>query len=256
MLNRQHSCLLAAFVSSAALALTAHAQSFSVAVWGDNSNYQTNLPTGLSNVVALAAGANHTLALTSNGTVVAWGDDRFYQVTLPPGLSGVIGIAASYYHCLAVLTNGTVVGWGDDTSGRRNPPAGLSNFIAVAAGFYHSLALMSDGTVIGWGDNTYGQRSIPAGVRRAIAIAAGEQHSVALFAPLPPVVLSIVLPSGGPARLQFSSSPRLSYPIQASTNPVDWDTLGTATDLGNGSYEFQDAAAGSFKARFYRAASS
>src|SRR5436190_24269899 len=61
---------------------TALAQSSSVAAWGDNSNHQTNLPTGLTNIVALAAGANHSLALRGDGVVLAWGDDSSLQVTL------------------------------------------------------------------------------------------------------------------------------------------------------------------------------
>ena len=36
-----------------------------VAAWGDNSQGQTNVPSGLSNVVAIAAGYGHSLALTA-----------------------------------------------------------------------------------------------------------------------------------------------------------------------------------------------
>ena len=44
-----------------------------VAAWGNNDSGQTTVPAGLSNVVAIAAGYYHSLALTSNGSVVAWG---------------------------------------------------------------------------------------------------------------------------------------------------------------------------------------
>ncbi|MGD0262559.1 MAG: hypothetical protein ABSD29_22575 [Verrucomicrobiota bacterium] len=47
-----------------------------VAAWGDvNSSYgETNVPTGMSNVVAIAAARSpHSLALKSDGTVAAWG---------------------------------------------------------------------------------------------------------------------------------------------------------------------------------------
>ena len=39
--------------------------------WGDNSNGQTNVPAGLSNVVALGAGDHHNCALKADGTRVA-----------------------------------------------------------------------------------------------------------------------------------------------------------------------------------------
>ncbi len=48
------------------------------------------------------AGGCHSLALQSDGTVVAWGDNRFGQTNVPPGLSNVVAIAAGYYHSLAI----------------------------------------------------------------------------------------------------------------------------------------------------------
>src|SRR5438128_2343625 len=44
-----------------------------VIAWGAYAN--TNVPTGLIRVVALAAGAHHNVALKSDGTVVAWGSN-------------------------------------------------------------------------------------------------------------------------------------------------------------------------------------
>ena len=52
--------------------LAGHAAS-EVVAWGDNDSGQTNVPSGLSNVVAIAAGGYHSLALTAEGRVVAWG---------------------------------------------------------------------------------------------------------------------------------------------------------------------------------------
>jgi len=64
--------------------------SFSVALRSDGpsrfgatiSSGATNVPTGLSNVVAVAAGNFHCLALRSNGTLVAWGDNYYGQTTV------------------------------------------------------------------------------------------------------------------------------------------------------------------------------
>ncbi|MCL5095995.1 MAG: RCC1 domain-containing protein [Candidatus Omnitrophica bacterium] len=46
-----------------------------VVAWGLNDYGQTNVPSGLSNVVAVAAGRTHSSALRSDGTVVGWPHD-------------------------------------------------------------------------------------------------------------------------------------------------------------------------------------
>ena len=85
-------------------------------------------------------------------TLVAWGYDADGQTDVPIGLSNVIAIAA-WEHNLALKNDGTVAAWGWNRWGQTNVPAGLSDVIAVAAGDRHSLALRRDGTVVGWGDN-------------------------------------------------------------------------------------------------------
>jgi uncharacterized repeat protein (TIGR02543 family) len=52
--------------------------------------------------VAIAAGDSDSLAVQSNGVVVAWGDNSYDQTNVPPGLSNVVAIAAGYYHNLAI----------------------------------------------------------------------------------------------------------------------------------------------------------
>ncbi len=152
-----------------------------VVAWGDNGDGEASVPAGLTGVVAIAGGGSHSLALRSNGTVVAWGDNSYGQLNIPAGLSNVVAIAAGFSYSLALQSNGTLVtGWGDNSYGQTNVPAGLSNAVAVAAGFYHSLALKSDGTVSAWGDNVYGQASVPAGLTGVVAVAGGGSHSLAL----------------------------------------------------------------------------
>jgi len=67
------------------------------------------VPAGLTNVTAIAGGANHSLALQSDGTVVAWGGGPGGP-PVPAGLRNVTAIAAGSYHSLALsttqLTNG------------------------------------------------------------------------------------------------------------------------------------------------------
>jgi hypothetical protein len=105
------------------------------------------VPSGLSNVVAIAAGDMDSLALTTEGRVVAWGANGAGQTNVPSGLSNVVGIAVGYMYSLALTAEGRVVGWGRNWSGQTNVPSGLSNVVAIAAGGTHSLALMGQPTV-------------------------------------------------------------------------------------------------------------
>ena len=151
-----------------------------VAAWGDNSESQSALPAGLTNVAAIAAGDYYSLALLNDGTVVAWGDNSYGECSVPAGLGGVVAIAAGTYNSVALKADGTVVAWGDNSYGECSVPAGLSGVVAITAGYNHCLALKSDGTIVGWGDNTYGEASSPLFGSNIVAVAAGQLFSVAL----------------------------------------------------------------------------
>ncbi len=145
-----------------------------------NGSIQTNVPAGLSNVVAISGGYAHNLALQSNGTIVAWGDNSQGQANVPAGVSNAAAIAGGYYYSLAERSDGTVVAWGDNTYGQTNVPTGLSNVTAIAAGAYHCLALQSNGAIVAWGDDSNGQTDVPPGLSDVAAIAAGAYFSLAL----------------------------------------------------------------------------
>jgi trimeric autotransporter adhesin len=151
-----------------------------VVAWGSNGFDQTNVPPGLSNVVAVAGGGWHSLALQSNGTVVAWGYNGDGEATVPPGLSNVVVVAGGGEHSLALQSNGTVVAWGNNEFGQTNVPSGLNNVRAIAGGYYHSLALQRSGTVVAWGYNSDGETTVPAAAANVAAIGAGYAHSMAL----------------------------------------------------------------------------
>jgi hypothetical protein len=132
-------------------------------------------------MTAVAAGANHTLALRSDGAVLAWGYDVNGALgdgtaggsdpTPDPvlGLSNVAAIGAGGLHSLAVRSNGSVWSWGGNGYGQlgRSAPIsgdavaaavpGLSGASAVDGGIAHSLARLSDGTAKAWGNNAGGQ---------------------------------------------------------------------------------------------------
>ena len=67
------------------------------------------MPSGLSNVVAVAAGGLHSLALKNDGTVAAWGYDSVYPAKLPAGLSNIVAIAGGWSHSLALKSDSTVI---------------------------------------------------------------------------------------------------------------------------------------------------
>jgi alpha-tubulin suppressor-like RCC1 family protein len=162
------------------------------------------LISGLHEVVAIAAGEDHALALLKNGTVMAWGrnqtgqlgDGSFELSSVPVAVSGVteaVAIAAGADHSLALLKSGKVMAWGANGHGQlgtgtttgpepcgeghgcsRTPVEvnGVNEAVAVAAGELHSLALLKGGTLKAWGYNHYGQlgdgttedRALPVGV--------------------------------------------------------------------------------------------
>ena len=151
-----------------------------VVAWGYDGSGQIDVPAGLSGVTAISAGGNDSFALKSNGTVVAWGFSGNGETAVPAGLSDVIAISAGGAHCLALKSNGTVVAWGDDGTHQTDVPSTLSGVIAIAAGGSHSLALKSNGTVVAWGDDYDHQIDLPAGLSGFIAISGGTFHSLAL----------------------------------------------------------------------------
>ena len=147
---------------------------------GDGSNTDRKLPVTVTTpkgvpfkgVSAIAAGANHSLALKTNGTMRAWGFNGEGQlgdksktdrnVPLPvrtPGgsvFSGVEAIAGGETHSLALKTDGTVRAWGNNSNGELGdgnaptdrttpvPVSGLTNVEAIARGANarHGLAIV------------------------------------------------------------------------------------------------------------------
>lgn len=181
---------------------------------------QTSQPapvSGLSEVVAISATHEYSLALLSNGEVMAWGDDKDGRLgngqegpagdsDVPErvkGLTEVIAISAGQFHALALLRNGTVMGWGRNARGALGdgssvssdvpvPVEGVSEAVAVAAGNVHSLVLLRNGTALAFGASEFGQLGdgrrgpsrtpVPVeGLSEVTAISAGAWQNLALL---------------------------------------------------------------------------
>ena len=168
--------------------------------------------TTICNVVAIAAGAWHSLFLTTSGDVYScgWGaygalghGDKSNQSSPKriAALSNVSMVAAGDQHSLVLLKNGDVYAFGlnnygqlglGDSSDRFVPTkiTSLSKVVAVECGYYHSLVLLENGDVYSFGYNNRGQlghgdktdRDTPtriAGVPHATTLAAGS-HSLVI----------------------------------------------------------------------------
>jgi len=152
-----------------------------VAGWGSRGFGQVSIPDGLTDVKEIAAGGGHSLALKNDGTIIAWGYDAYGQCRLSKSLTDVVAIAAGRHHSLALFNDGTVTAWGANGGGQSDVPEDLSDVTAIAAGLDHNLALKADGTVVAWGGNEYWEQTdVPEDLTGVIAIAAGLYHSVAL----------------------------------------------------------------------------
>ncbi|MHC4664049.1 MAG: RCC1 domain-containing protein, partial [Planctomycetota bacterium] len=184
---------------------------------GDGSEMQSSTPIPLggavSNVIGIAAGTMHSLAVLSNGSVLAWGDNSKNQLgdgtindsnvpKIVPGITNAVGVAAGMYHSLAVLEDGSVRGWGwnyygevgDGTSTQRSTPVPvnvLTDAVSVTAGDSHSFAICSDGSLYGWGSSSLGQlgigvwanKSSPfliSGFTDLVSVSGGFDHSLIL----------------------------------------------------------------------------
>ncbi len=168
----------------------------------------------LDEVVAVAVGGGHTIALRRNGTVWTWGVNTWGQLgdgttdtrSAPVQVSGlprIVSVACGYVHTLAVAADGSLWTWGANESGQlgdgtllpRTTPqrvVALSEVEQVAAGRRHSVARLKNGTLWAWGVNYRGQLGIPGeelsltpervpDISNAAGVAAGYDHTVAVL---------------------------------------------------------------------------
>ena len=166
---------------------------------GDATNNETGnanptptlvtLPGATGPVTQIAAGEDHSLALTSTGQLYAFGDNYYGElgnatnnvtqnpnptptlVTLPGATGPVTQIAAGADHSLALTSTGQLYGFGDNGAGQLGRAAGNINptptlvtlpgatgpVTQIAAGYRHSLALTSTDQLYAFGLNEFGE---------------------------------------------------------------------------------------------------
>lgn len=150
--------------------------------------YRPMLLPDLKKITSITAGANHALALDSNGAVFAWGSGqqnqlgrrvvertkieglRPRQFGLPNGpKKGIVAIETGSYHSFAISKTGDVYSWGLNNFGETGIPdnAGQDdavilkpqviealkgkNVTSIKGGGHHSLAATEDGDCLIWG---------------------------------------------------------------------------------------------------------
>ena len=159
-----------------------------VLCWGDNAygqlgndartfgstNPYPRSVTGLSSdVKAIAAGDEHTCALTTVGVVKCWGSNAYGQlgdgttttqltpITVTNLISGVQAIAAGGSQTCALTAVGGVKCWGNLVTTPADVQGLTSGVIAIAVGYMHACAVVGDaasgGGVRCWGANDTGQ---------------------------------------------------------------------------------------------------
>lgn len=145
-----------------------------VAALGGNDAGQINVPQGLSNVVAIAAGGLFSAALKADGRVAVWG--QVYNSHVPPdSLSDVVQLASSSLSLLALRADGTVV----PLSGSREirtVPQNLLDVVSLSVSDLNAVAIKSDGTVVVWG---YSGSKVPPGLNEVSAAAVGNSIAIA-----------------------------------------------------------------------------
>lgn len=188
---------------------------------GDSTqNYSFAMPVhaeGITGVVSVDGGGQHTCAVVAGGAVKCWGYNRWGQLgndttnsanvgVVVSGLVNATQIATGSEHSCARLDNGQVWCWGHGYHGQLGhglftetdvpvQVSGVSGATAVAAGGRHACAIVGTGQVKCWGRNHVGQlgngdpTADPGlasavdvvGISTAVAIAAGDSFTCVLL---------------------------------------------------------------------------
>ncbi len=156
-------------------------------------------PAAMSGVVAISAGAYHSVILKDDGSVHAWGlgatdqsinpsFEAYGQADVPPeASSGIIAIAAGGVHTLALKSNGDLLAWGSSPNGQAIIPQGWdTDIIEIAAGRSVAMARRSNGNWLVWDPSTGLERLFGFGVEyEQVSLGPSSDRILHLFPNLP-----------------------------------------------------------------------
>ncbi|KAJ4814175.1 Regulator of chromosome condensation (RCC1) family protein [Rhynchospora pubera] len=200
--------------------------------WGRNQNGQLGLGTTEDSLLPqkiqafegicvkmVAAGAEHTAAVTEDGQLYGWGWGRYgnlglgdrndrltpEKVTSTEGVKMIL-VACGWRHTITVSTSGSLYTYGWSKYGQLGHgdfedhlvPHKLealkdASISQISGGWRHTMALTSDGKLYGWGWNKFGQVGVgdntdhcsPTQVnfpdnQKIVLVACGWRHTIAL----------------------------------------------------------------------------
>jgi hypothetical protein len=197
------------------------------------------LPSGVA-FTAVAAAANTSLALCSDGNIRAWGDNtrgHCNVVPLGPG-QRYVQVTAGPEHVAALRSDGQVACWGLNQHGQCNPlplPPGLV-YVEVRAGQHHTAARRSDGSIVVWGDNASRQCDVPPlpPGRSCWGLAGGTSHTAALVRSGSFETFGAGCAGSLPAaRLEGVQLPRLGQTLQVAIDQLPTSTALMALGFDN-----------------------
>jgi alpha-tubulin suppressor-like RCC1 family protein len=147
---------------------------------GDEERFKEIISLSLpAELVTLASGEHHTLALLRNGLLYGWGSNLQGQLGIGEGKSAtaptvilipyseeIVHISAGAHFSLALTRQGTVYGWGENGNKQITSEGSTiflptliplpSPIVDLTCGWSHSLFITHDGTVYGLGSNDHG----------------------------------------------------------------------------------------------------
>jgi alpha-tubulin suppressor-like RCC1 family protein len=223
-----------------------------VAAWG---GFGADVPADLTNAVAIAVGRSG-LALTSDRRLAAFGLGSAYWQDRLSDLTNIVGIAAGFRHMVALDGEGNVTVRSASSSLGEDVPLDATNIVAVAAGYANTLALRADGRIVGWGQqgpvsppDLSNVTSLWAGDYQAIA----RVERVGL-PPAAGLHLRAVRLNEGQFTVHVETVPGAIYLLESTDSLTDQEwRLQKPLVLGDGTVKLLTGGAPESRQRFFRA---
>jgi hypothetical protein len=253
--------------------------------WGDNASGQAKSPDSLTNVFEIAGGSAQNLALKTDGTVAAWGNNNLGQTNVLVGLTNVAGIADGTTFSLAigdqppVVTNAMFSGYENHdllfalpAENLDGTPLTFQVLSLPTSGVLYQVSAGARGTAI-TAPGTPVQDPAGQVIFSPAADGTGSPYATLNFSctdglyssgsatatvniglPAVPQFIGATWIPGDVAdfNLNFSGDSNATYSVWASTDLVNWQYLGPATEAQPRLYQFTDSTVTNVPQRFYR----